>query len=82
MIRLYHPQLGTEVDAGDDTQAAIYEDSGWVRAPEPAPARPGYQPEPVRYEQGTDGLWRPVAEPEPEPEPAKVRRTNKPSEDS
>lgn len=47
-IRLYHPDLGTEIDALDDRQAAVYAEAGWLPAPEPE-AKPGYQPEPVRY---------------------------------
>lgn len=52
MIRLYHPNLEpphNECVALTEEQAAIYEQSGWRRAPEPE-ARPGYAPDPVVYE--------------------------------
>ena len=86
-IRIYTPEIDPnnyEVYAADDTHAAIFEKSGWLRAPEPAPAREGYAQEPVRYEQDDDGKWHPMApELAPEPEPPKtVRRTNKPAEDT
>lgn len=48
-IRMYHPALGVEIEAHDDRQAAVYAESGWEPAPAPE-VRPGYQPEPVRYE--------------------------------
>lgn len=47
MTRLYHPDLGVEVDV-PDTSAAVLAESGWEFAPEPE-VRPGYVPEPVRY---------------------------------
>lgn len=47
-IRMYHPDLGVEIEALDEPQAAVYAESGWKAAPEPK-ARPGYEPEPVRY---------------------------------
>ncbi len=75
--RLYHPDLGTEIEAADAGQETIYKDSGWLDAPEPAEALPGHDPEPVRYVQGDDGRYapeQPEPEPEPEPEPAKPKR--------
>jgi hypothetical protein len=47
-MRMYHPDLGEEIEALDDAQAAVYAESGWKPAPEPE-ARPGYEPEPVTY---------------------------------
>lgn len=52
-IRMYHPALGVEIEARDDRQAAVYAESGWKPAPEPE-VRPGYQPDPVRYEPVTE----------------------------
>jgi hypothetical protein len=51
-LRMYHPDLEpphNECEALDEAQAAIYRESGWVDAPEPE-QRPGYEPEPVKYE--------------------------------
>ncbi len=48
IIRMYHPDLGVEIEALDEGQAAVYAESGWKPAPEPE-TRPGYEPEPVRY---------------------------------
>lgn len=47
MSRLYHPDLGVEIDV-PDTSAEVLAESGWEPAPEPEP-RPGYVPEPVKY---------------------------------
>jgi SAP domain len=49
-MRLYNPRNGAEyVTASDDEDhVAVYLEAGWEPAPEPK-ARPGYQPEPVRY---------------------------------
>jgi hypothetical protein len=79
VIRLYHPNLGTEIEAGDEAQAAVYAASGWLPAPERPEPRPGYEPEQISYVQGDDGLYRPEEpEPEPEPEPpAKAKRASK-----
>ena len=48
MSRLYHPELGREIDV-PDASAEVLAESGWEPAPEPE-QRPGYQPEPVKYE--------------------------------
>jgi len=50
-IRLYHPNLdppGNECEVMDEAQVAVLAESGWELAPEPE-ARPGYEPEPVKY---------------------------------
>lgn len=49
-MRLYHPDLGTEIEAMDEPQAAVLAESGWLPAPEPEPAKPGRAPEPMKYE--------------------------------
>lgn len=50
MARMYHPDLGRETDVPDDDGCiAVHAEAGWELAPEPE-ARPGYEPEPVRYE--------------------------------
>lgn len=49
MRRLYHPNLGREVTV-PDSSAAVLAESGWQPAPNPRPAGPGREPEPVRYE--------------------------------
>lgn len=88
--RLYHPELGVEIVAGDEGQEAVYAESGWKPAPDPPAARPGYAAEPLVYEQGDDGIYRPVV-PEVETEHvvkgervarAERKRTSKPTEDS
>jgi hypothetical protein len=91
VIRLYHPELGTEIEAESPEQAAVYAQSGWVEAPDPPPAAPGFVAEPTRYEQGEDGVYHPVlplaaakaalVEVKAAVEKtAKVRRTNKPAD--
>ncbi|MGH6691105.1 MAG: hypothetical protein ACREF4_10580 [Gammaproteobacteria bacterium] len=47
-IHLYHPDLGSEIEAANEKQAAVYRESGWLDAPEPE-QKPGYEPEPVKY---------------------------------
>ncbi len=49
MPRLYHPDLGVEYDAGDEAQAAVMAESGWLPAPEPEAISPVHAPEPVKY---------------------------------
>lgn len=50
MARLYHPNLGTEYECPDDEGLLlVLTESGWELAPEPE-VRPGYEPEPVKYE--------------------------------
>lgn len=48
---LYNPRNGATFDteSDDELHNAVYLDMGWVKAPEPEPARPGYAPEPVTY---------------------------------
>jgi hypothetical protein len=51
-ITMYHPNLeppNNECEVMTDDQAAIYEESGWKRAPEPPEAKPGLAPQPVEY---------------------------------
>jgi hypothetical protein len=51
-ITMYHPNLEppfNTCEALNDDQAAIYELSGWKRAPEPAEPEPGLAPAPVEY---------------------------------
>lgn len=48
-IRLYHPELGAEIEALDEPQAAVYAEAGWLPAPEPEAASPAHVPEPVKY---------------------------------
>jgi hypothetical protein len=70
-ILMYHPDLeppNNEAEVMNDAQAAIYEESGWKRAPEPPEAKPGLAPEPVKY--------APV-----EPKPATKRSSSKASTD-
>jgi hypothetical protein len=50
MIRLYHPELGAEIEAGDEAQAAVLAESGWLPAPEPEATSPHVVPEPTKYE--------------------------------
>lgn len=64
MIRLYHPDLGREIEAADDSQAAIFRESGWVDAPEPT-QREGFAPEPVTYEKTDAGVYAPVTAAKP-----------------
>ena len=50
-IRMYHPDLTPPHNEGEaltEAQAAVYEEAGWKRAPEPE-AKPGLAPEPVHY---------------------------------
>jgi hypothetical protein len=64
-ILMYHPNLEpphNEAEVMTDAQVAIYEESGWKRAPEPAEPKPGLAPQPVEY--------APV-ETKPAPKPAK-----------
>lgn len=57
-VRMYHPDLGREIEVpGDEACIAVHEEAGWRLAPDPV-ARPGFQPEPVTY--------APVTPPEPE----------------
>lgn len=76
--RMYHPDLGREIDAADEAVAAIHAESGWLPAPGPV-ERPGYAPEPVRYVQGDDGKYHPDL---PDPEPVKAKRAARSTEDS
>jgi hypothetical protein len=51
-IRMYHPNLeppNNEAEVMNEAQVAIYEESGWKRAPEPAEPEPGLAPQPVEY---------------------------------
>ena len=50
-MRLYKPDSGAEFDteSDDELHNAVYLEMGWLPAPEPE-QRPGYEPEPVRYE--------------------------------
>lgn len=51
-IRMYHPDLEPPHNEGEaltEAQAAVYEESGWLRSPEPEQASPAFAPEPVRY---------------------------------
>lgn len=57
-MRMYHPAVGAEIDVPDDPDCiAVHTDAGWEPAPEPV-ARPGYEPEPVRYEPVTTKATR------------------------
>lgn len=78
MPRLFHPDLGREVDV-PDSAAEVLAESGWEPAPEPT-VRPGYQPEPVRYVPVTDP--EPEPEPDPEPAPAAKKRGTKTAPDT
>jgi hypothetical protein len=59
---MFHPDLGVEIDAANEGQAAVYAESGWKPAPEPE-ARPGYEPEPVKYAPVTSGDEKSDAKP-------------------
>lgn len=51
-LRMYHENLeppDNECVALTEGQAAVYAESGWKPAPE-LEQRPGYEPEPVKYE--------------------------------
>ena len=77
---MYHPELGREIEAASPEQEAIYAASGWVPAPDPPAARPGFEAEPTTYVQGENGLYVPesASEPEAAPEPpAKPSRARK-----
>jgi hypothetical protein len=73
-IAMYHPDLEpphNTCEAMNEAQVVIYEQSGWVRAPEPAEPEPGLAAQPVQY--------APVSS-----EPAKAKSTRKsasPAED-
>ena len=50
MARLYHPNLGVELDWDvPDAAADVLAESGWKVAPEPE-GIPGHEPEPTIYE--------------------------------
>ena len=51
-IAMYHPDLeppNNTAEALTEDQAAVYEEAGWKRAPEPAEPEPGLAPQPVEY---------------------------------
>jgi hypothetical protein len=84
--RLYHPDLGVEIETANAEQHAVYAESGWLEAPEPKPV-PGYVTPPMHYVRGDDGkfqpggahLYAPDADAEP---PAKAKRATKTSRTS
>lgn len=69
-MRIWHENLGVEVDV-PDASAEVLAESGWEPAPEPE-VRPGYQPEPVRY--------APVTDPAPADKPKKRGAKTEPDE--
>jgi hypothetical protein len=50
-MRLFNPNSGVEFETSSDDElhVQVYLDAGWQKAPEPE-RRPGYEPEPTRYE--------------------------------
>lgn len=51
-IPMYHPDLEpphNTCEVMTDAQVAVYEESGWKRAPEPEEPEPGLAPQPVQY---------------------------------
>lgn len=50
-MRLYNPKNGAEYETASDDEAhvQVYLDAGWEKAPDPPPAEPGFEPEPVTY---------------------------------
>jgi hypothetical protein len=50
-MRLYNPKNGSQFDTESDDEAhnQVYLDAGWVQAPDPEPAEPGFAPVPVTY---------------------------------
>jgi hypothetical protein len=67
MARLYHPDLGVEIEVADDESViAIHAEAGWLPAPEREASSPAHAPDPVKYV--------PV---EPDAAPKPVRKSTK-----
>lgn len=68
-MRIFHANLGREVDLPDASAEVLIAEAGWEKAPEPETV-PGYEPEPVVYAPVT----KTATDPETKPTESKSRR--------